>query len=236
MSILVYIYAIGALLVAVRFGWHMLFRLDGYDWHFNKLQIWTFILSSLLWPLTAFRLKLLLDPRALFTDEYGMAARSRERNKLWETPPPCGDVVLYTQGHARFGQTTSGEFLFSASDVESVLVQKLRENPHLASDDEGAILKWVRNRQARHGSTPVPSVWLKFQYVADDLIRAGKGQVRCLQCVETFPTGELIPKDDRGLPGWNFDRLKCPRGHPLLVVEGAHILVRRKPQGAARED
>ena len=34
---------------------------------------------------------------------------------------------------------THGEFLFRASDVEQELKDILRENPHLANDDEGAI-------------------------------------------------------------------------------------------------
>ena len=38
------------------------------------------------------------------------------------------------------------------------------------------------------------AVWRRFEFVANDLLRAGEGKVRCLKCDETFPTGILVPK------------------------------------------
>lgn len=142
---------------------------------------------------------------------------------------PCGEVIRFRQDHARFGEETFGEFLFSAAAVEKVLIARLRESPHLANNDEGAMVNWVHRRD-RYSDAPtdVPPLWSRFQYVADELIRAGKGKVRCRKCDETFPTGSLIPKDDRGRPGWNFGRLLCLHGHNLLIVERAHILMRHE--------
>jgi len=235
MTAILYTYLAGALLVASRLGWHMLRRLDGYDWHFNKLQIWTtFIFFSVLWPLTAFRPKALLSPSTLFEDDYDLAARTRTRDQLWTTPPACEAIVTYKPENEE-GDETFGEFHFHASNVERFLLEKLQEHPHLARDEEGALLNWVQSRnEAQHHLTPVPSAWTRFKYVADDLIRAGEGKVRCLQCRETFPTGALVPKDDRGRPGWNFARLICPRGHPLLVIEAVHLLMKKKSRDGSQ--
>jgi hypothetical protein len=45
------------------------------------------------------------------------------------------------------------------------------------------------------------------------------------------PTNELVRKDDRGHPGWNFNRLACPENHNLLSVEVMHLLFRSKGKG-----
>ena len=116
--------------------------------------------------------------------------------------------------------------MFSAAAVENALAESLRKSPHLADDDEGAMMNWVHGRDS-YSSVPtdVPHLWSRFQYIADALIRAGEGEVRCSQCKKNFHTGALIPKDDKGRPGWNFDRLLCNQGHSLLIVEKGHILL-----------
>lgn len=147
---------------------------------------------------------------------------------LFERPVRCGAVISYRQGRDRESETF-GEFLFPATEVENVLVSRLRESPHLIDGDEGAILAWIDKRDRKAVvPTKVPSPWSRFQYIADELIREGQGKVRCLRCDRTFPTGDLIPKDDRARPGWNFDRLQCPQGHPLLVVEKVHLLMKSR--------
>ena len=47
------------------------------------------------------------------------------------------------------------------------------------------------------------------------------------QCEKGVTKEQLVIDDGRGKPGWNFDRLACPDGHKLLVVERMHLLVRR---------
>lgn len=225
MVTVLYSYLALMLLVALRLGWHVVFRLDRYDWHHNKMGIWVgFALSVVLWPLLLLKPQTLINPASSFAG-YGAAARDREGDRLRNAPPPCGEVIRYRQDHARFGEETFGEFLFPADTVEKVLVECLRESPHLADDDEGAMVNWVHGRDVHYNSpTDVPQRWSRFQYIADELIRAG--EVHCSQCKKNFPTGALIPKDDEGRPGWNFDRLLCNQGHNLLIVEKSHILIR----------
>lgn len=72
----------------------------------------------------------------------------------------------------------------------------------------------------------VPDSWHRFQFIADDELRAARGKFFCLKCNDQIPGISLREEDDRGMPGWNFDRLLCQHGHPLLVVESMHISVR----------
>ncbi|MCX7556644.1 hypothetical protein OS187_07380 [Xanthomonadaceae bacterium JHOS43] len=49
------VYVGGALLMAVYQAWRMLFRLDAFDWRYERMEVWVrAILSTLLWPLVIF--------------------------------------------------------------------------------------------------------------------------------------------------------------------------------------
>ena len=146
------------------------------------------------------------------------------RAELRENPPPCGSVIRYRQGRGRYGETY-GEFLFPAVEVEQALRKRLIGSPNLSKDDEGAILNWLLHRDdALTYPTDVPSAWPRFQYVANDMIRAGKAKVRCLKCGADLTSGQLTANDDRRESGWNFGQLACPNGHDLISVETAHVL------------
>jgi hypothetical protein len=214
-----------ALLVALRLVWHMIFRMDHYNWDYNKGDIWmSFIFSIALWPLMLFKPKNLIDPRKLFEGSFGIAGRMRVRAELLKNPPPCGSVICYRQGCGRY-EETYGEFLFPAVEVEQALRKRLIESPKLSRDDEGAILNWLLRRDdTLTYATDMPSEWARFQYVANNMIRAGKAKVRCLKCESELSSGQLVANDDHGKSGWNFDRLACPNGHNLIVVESAHVL------------
>lgn len=226
--VLLYAYALGILLVALRLGWHMWARLDEYDWHYNKADIWgTLALSSIAWPLLFIKPANLADPSNLFRGGLvDFAAKQRERDQLWNNPPPCGPRIRYRQGHGRY-EETYGEFILDASDVESKLREHLRNASNLEEDDEGAILYWLQHRDDSISEpTEVPDAWWRFQYVANDLVRSGKGSVYCHKCEKEINKERLVNDDDCGKPGWNFDRIACPNGHRLLVVERLRILIR----------
>lgn len=218
----IYIYAAGALLMALRLGWHMLFKLDRYDWYYSKGDIlMSFALSVFLWPLMLIKWRNLIDPGKLFESRNQLAARMR----LLDHPPLCGSVVQYCQKDS-WGGEMYGEFFFRAADVEQNLRERLAEAPHLKDDDEGGILNWVRRRdETLTEPTGVPLVWGRFEFVANDLIRAGNATVRCLKCGAEFSMDQLVTNDDHGRRGWNFDQLTCPQGHDLLVVQKFHLLM-----------
>jgi len=233
MRIIFYIligYLAGAVVVGIRLGWHMVTRLDQFDWRYSKSHIWTsFVLSVLFWPFIFFLSpKTIVNPTNLFEEEYGLAKRMREESHLWSNPPPCGASILYQQGSGRY-EETFGEFIFRSGDIEKVLEDKLDQNAHLANGHEGAILNWLRQRDdSLTEPTPVPKTWHRFQFIADDVLRKGLGEIRCLKCNKPVPKNDLLQNDDHGLPGWNFNRLACPYGHPLLIVEKMHLLMKHK--------
>ena len=73
-------YLFGMLVVVVRFGWHMVFRLDHLDWHYGKSDIWFgYTTAVILWPFLIFRPRLLLDPSPSLEDTYGQAKRHTAR-------------------------------------------------------------------------------------------------------------------------------------------------------------
>ena len=186
----------------------------------------SFVFFVVLWPLIVIKPRYLIDPTELFKDTFNIAGRRRERDHLWENPPPCGSVIRYRQEYDEYRETY-GEFLFRTVDVEEALCDRLQESPRLADDDEGAILNWINRRSERLVEpTDVPPAWRRFKFVANDLVRTGKAKVHCLKCGMALEMNQLVIKDDPGRPGWNYDRLACPHGHNLLVVERAHILMR----------
>ena len=148
----------------------------------------------------------------------------KERSRLWENPPPCGPLIRFVQKY-NYGET-HGEFLFKTADVEQELKDIIRENPHLANGDEGAILHWVQGcDESVAEPTDAPSIWTRFQYVADTLVRAGKAEIHCMICKATIRSDQISTNDDSGKRGWNFNRVVCPRGHNLLVVESVHLMI-----------
>jgi hypothetical protein len=232
MTIVLYIYIAVVLLVGLRLFRHMLFKLDRYDWYYNKGDILgSFVFFVVLWPLIVIKPRNLINPTKLFEGSYGHAARMRERHQLLENPPPCGSVIRYRQSYGRYPnvEETYGEFFFPALQVEQELRGRIRESPHLNNDDEGAILKWIkRHDDSLTEPTDVPPVWSRFQYVANHLVRSGHAKVNCLKCGAELPLNKLTKNYDHGLPGWNYDRLVCPNGHNLLVVQKAHYIMGHK--------
>ena len=219
------VYFFGTLVVALRFGWHMIFRLDHLDWHYGKSDIWFgYTTGVILWPFLIFRPRLLLDPSPCFKDEYGQAERQREEIRLRASPPPCGDLIVYRPAPG-YSEETFGEFIFLANDVHENLALRLKNNPHLKNDHEGAIMNWLLQRDTSIDTpTPVPTAWQRFEFIADDLVRKGRAEVRCLTCNESVPADALSATDEGGSWGWLHNRLYCPAGHILLTVAMMHVM------------
>lgn len=215
-------YFLGGTLVALRFGWHMAFRLDRYDWHYG--DVWAnFWLSVFLWPLLLTKPSTLIHPSfsstVLGTDQ---AENARERDRLWATPPPCGAKIFYQPG-ASCLDSAAGEFVFRASDVELVLEKRLAESPSLANSDEGAMLNCLRRRDdSLLTPTELPKVWSGVEQVAMALIQSEHTEVTCRFCDERIAC-EQITRRNLKVVGWVFHQWICPREHSLLTVEIAHI-------------
>jgi len=230
--LLLYIYCAGAVLSALRLLWHMYFKLDRYDWQYDKPDIWmTFGITSLLWPLLAVASPGdLLEPSSLFKKEIGgigidFAGRMRELDQLRNNPPHCSSVIRYRPAAGGGHEGMHGEFLFSAADVETILTEFLQEHPNLADDHEGGILNWLSQRDASI-TMPVdpPMAWSRFLYVADALLQHGMGESRCLQCGEVTKADRLTSIGKPLHLGANFRRWQCSEGHALLSIETVHLM------------
>jgi hypothetical protein len=124
----------------------------------------------------------------------------KERARLRENPPPCSSVIRFVQDCVY--EDVHGDFQFRTTDVEQELKNILRENPHLANDNEGAILNWIQGcGKLVTEPTDVPSIWSQFQYVANNLVRAGKAQIHCNICKTSVGPDQITTNDDRGKRG-----------------------------------
>ncbi len=234
MDVLLYVYLCGAIAVALRLIWHMVVRLDRYDWHYKKDHIWfSLFFYILLWPLLFARKPwLLIDPSEVFKKkllgvEMHTSERMRELDQLLKTPPPCGTTIRYCPQEEGC-ENVYGEFVFQTHQVKTALEKRLTEFPHLTDDEEGAILNWVcQCDNSIVDPTDVPDAWGRFKYVADDLVRQGYASVRCLECRQDVPESEYVFSDDKFRGGNNYRRLLCAEGHRLLVVWMMHIQLRR---------
>jgi hypothetical protein len=220
------VYLLGVALTSLRFGWHMVFRLDRFDWQYARRDVWLiFVGASLLWPLLLFRPKVLLNPGNLFHVNFSESAMGRKEARFWSNPPPCGKSIRY-RPHKIVLSGGEGEFTFASADVEDAILKELREHPQLAKNQIGSVLKWLQQRDdSIDDPTAIPDRWWDFHGIADNLLRSGHGEIRCLTCNRPIPN-ELIKQNDlTGQPGWNFNQLRCPGGHVLLSVETMHIFV-----------
>jgi hypothetical protein len=220
------VYLLGVALTSLRFGWHMVFRLDRFDWQYALRDNWLiFVLASLLWPLLLVRPKVLLDPGNLFQVDFSEAATARKGARFWSNPPPCGMWIRY-RPHKIGLSGGEGEFTFRSAELEEAIIEELREHPHHAKDQLESVLKWLKQRDESIAEpTAVPAQWWNLHAIADNMLRQGRGESRCLACNQLIPNDLLQQNDAQGLPGWNFNQLRCPDGHVLLREEKMHIFV-----------
>ena len=86
-------------------------------------------------------------------------------------------------------------------------------------------MNWLLQRDTSIDTpTLVPRAWQRFEFIADDLVRKGRAEVRCLTCNESVPANALSATDEGGSWGWLHNRLYCPAGHMLLTVAMMHVM------------
>jgi hypothetical protein len=217
------VYLGGALLMALYQAWRMVFRLDAFDWHYERMEVWVnAILSTLLWPLVIFA-----KARGTHVPlSFSMAARMRELDRLERNPPPCGEVVEYTT-YPMDSSTPRTVFRFPAEQLLQAMLPTMQENPHLMNGDRGSIFRWLSSHDPKVVSpTPVPDGW-DFTQVAAAGLEAGSGEAECSRCRQRFAVTELIchRTQPSRAGGWVLDFWRCPAGHDLLRVEVMHFSV-----------
>lgn len=227
------IYLGGALLMGLYQAWRMVFRLDAFDWHYERLDVWVnAILSTLLWPLFVFaKYRGMHD-----APSFSIAARMRELDRLDKNPPPCGEVVEYTT-YPRDSSEPRTLFRFPAEQLRQAMLPTMQENPHLMNGERGSIFRWLSSHDPKVASpTRVPDQW-NFIQVAADGLEDGFGEAECPRCGERFAVTELICHRTQAsrTGGWVLDFWRCPAGHDLLRVEVMHFLCAHSTDDSQRQ-
>lgn len=225
------IYSICTLAITTWLAWGMYRNLDQYDWHYHRLDIWVdFCLTLIFWPLIAvLRPRKLYMPAFKYDQFWGDAAEcARQRLRFMENPPPCGSTVVYRA----FGddeKERNGIFYFSAANVQVMAEHMCKE--HTSLEGMHGAARWTSLRdESLAEPTEVPELLVNFDHIAEELIEAGHGQVRCLACEKIYSVSELERKTI-GFPasarsGWIYANFICPAGHSLLLRQVMHIMRR----------
>ena len=229
--ILLNIYFTGAVLVALRMGWHIRYRLDKYDRRFSDVRA-TFWFDVILWPLLVLKPATLIQPKfsANFWSE-GRAETERELDRLAQNLPPCSAAIRYAPEHDESGECDS-KFVFDAAEVEAIMAKRLSELPAEQHGRFIAILNWLRQRDPSCAElTDVPAAWNgHFLRIAIGMMNRGLGQVTCGKCGKAIPQ-ELISIDSgpTGLvtSGWVYNIWICPQNHKLLTKDSMHFFIRK---------
>jgi hypothetical protein len=181
------------------------------------------LLRVILWPLV---LIFVLDSNYFFGDiirDNKRKWRTYKYRRLFLNPPPCASRISFRSA-ASWPTEQYGVFEFDTREAEMILLARVRKDPHLESNDEGAILNWFSQMdESIKKSTQVPQEWWRFDYLANTLARRPTCRVTCLECDNQYEGSELIIDDDEGKRGWNFYRVLCPQRHPLLAIPGIHL-------------
>ena len=228
--IILYVYVAVASLFAIWMGWHMYSTLDRFDWDFRRSDIWlSFGLLTIFWPLV-----MIFKPSELMKPNFGYrtsmlnfdyAETTRQRVKFMENPPPCGSTVTYrTVGDD--SKSASAVFYFSSASVET-MAKEINQNHYKGLLGMNGAALWTSLRtESVTEPTEVPELLVNFDHIADGLIEAGHGQVRCLACNKTYTTTELT-RESSFIGGRLLAHYSCPAKHWLLSHEIAHFMFKR---------
>lgn len=229
--IILYVYVCVAMIIASWLGINMYNKLDKFDWHYHRSDIWLdFWVTLIFWPFIV-----VLSPRKLFRPALkdnqffvNFAERARDRIRFMEKPPPCGSKVIY-RSFSEDDKKLKAIFYFSAFNVHAIAESISIDSPNL--DGMFAAAKWTSLRdESASALTEVPDLLVNFDSIVEELIEVGHGQVKCLACEKFYSTSE-IRRETIGFPasarsGWIYANFICPARHSLLLREVMHIMRR----------
>jgi len=225
-----YIYLAGALLVALRMGWHIRYRLDKYDRRYCEVRS-TFRFNVILWPLFLLRPDGLLHPTfAPNIWNEGRAEAERELDRLEANLPPCTAFIRYAPEHDESGKCDC-QFVFDASELLAIMEKRLSELPATEHGRYPGILDWLRRRDStRLDPVDAPAPWNGwFLNVAVGMMNRALGQVTCGKCREVIPQDRIsldTGPTNMVTSGWAYNVWRCPQGHKLLTKDAMHFFIR----------
>lgn len=225
------VYVAVALIVAIWLGFNMHKKLDWYDWHYHRSDIWfDFWLTLIFWPfIIIFNPSKLYRPAFKYKKIWGdLAERARQRIRFMEKPPPCGSTVIY-RTFRDDDKKLNAIFYFSAANVHVIAERMGKE--HTALEGMFAAARWTSLRdESVNTPTEVPDLLVNFDNIIEDLIESNHGQVFCQCCNKVYSASELtreISGTGVAYSGWIYASFTCPAKHSLLTREVMHIMRRR---------
>ena len=168
------------------------------------MAVW--LVAILVWPLS-------------LRDWWQIGAKKRRERReyehaFWKKP---GDISTCSENlsirlRERKGVTAVVRFL--AADLEKVLQERLKRDPHLRKGEDGEMLKWLNHRdRSQLTRVIVSSFWPRAEYLLADLMKNALCAVECRTCQKAYPGSEIVCDDD----GWS-ETFRCPSGHQLGEV------------------
>lgn len=96
--------------------------------------------------------------------------------------------------------------------------------PRLPNTQEHYIHRWLRTYDPTlFVCNVVPTSFNRFEYIASDMIEAGKGQVHCKSCDTVYEASD-IKTGDEGQGGWILGAMHCPKAHLLARRKKIHFM------------
>ena len=96
--------------------------------------------------------------------------------------------------------------------------------PRLPNTQEHYIHRWLRTYDPTlFVCNVVPTSFDRFEYIASDMIEAGKGQVHCKSCDTVYEASD-IKTGDEGQGGWILGAMHCPKDHLLARRKKIHFM------------
>ncbi len=184
---------------------------------------------ALLWPLVIFAVILsfifsnLFKESSILDVNEAIQSAQEEMEDLMASPPYCSNTIAF-KGKSRHS-SFEGTFYFSALDALQADNLKNVTGEVSRLNQEPIIKKWLLNRNDSDNS-PVhtPKALDRFEFIALDLIMAGKGEVLCSECNKTYSNKLLKVYEDRLDVGWNGTKIICPEEHMLFYPRTIHIM------------
>lgn len=226
-------YALLGVGLAVWFVFLAVVQLDRFDWaRMDKLEAAAFLLlSALAWPIVVFKVpKSLTSIRALAPVDYRSAAYMREVDRLSKNPPHCSSSIRVCQYE---NGVKVAELFFSPQNVISAIGNSKKRLWGPQPDDD-KFVEWAKRAViADPIPVDVPWVWSGTSLLADEMIRAGFGSVRCLECGKEYSATEMKPDSGTAASGWIRNRQLCPEGHFALDYDFIKPFCNHKKQSFA---
>ena len=228
---ILYVYLVIAVALASWLGFNMHKKLDRYDWHYHRSDIWfDFWLTLIFWPLIiVFNSSKLYRPAFKYKKIWGdLAERAKQRVSFMENPPPCGSTVIYRTFNDD-DKKLNAIFYFSAAKVHAMAERIGKE--HQSLEGMYAVARWTSLRdESVNTLTEVPDLLVNFDNIIEDLFESNHGQVFCQCCNKVYSASELtreISGTGVAYSGWINASFICPARHSLLFREVMHIMRRR---------